>query len=577
MSVETLATDPKPPATTRASAMRRLIKDPQALICTVLLALIVLAGLLAPVLTWHGPNDASLDAVNADIGAPDYPLGGDRSGRDIYARLLSSINTSVVSGLIGTSIAVVLGLFFGLVGGYFGRRLGGLTEWLFNLLMTFPGLLLLIVLQPVTKGDYRATMAIFGVLLSPSIYRIVRNLVVGVKRELFVDAARVSGLPDVRILGRHVLFAVRGPVIIATAFLTGTSIGLQSGLAFLGVGSTTVPSFGAMISEGFLNLYSEPWQFVWPSLMLGVITAALVLLGNALRDSLENVTPRVVKHQVIRQTPERGHSSHLLEIRDLAIAYPTPSGELKQVVDGVNLTLDAGQTLGLVGESGSGKTQTAFATLGVLPAEAVVTRGSITLDGEELLGTDLRKLRGTTIAYVPQEPMSNLDPSFTVGAQLVEALRHSAGLSRSAARARVFTLLDQVGIPDPKRTFASYAHPISGGMAQRVLIAGAVASRPKILIADEPTTALDVTVQAEILDLLRDLQQQLGMAVLLVTHNFGVVADICGELAVMHQGRVVETGTVEQVFAAPRHPHTRMLLDAILDDAHEPAITEEAR
>ena len=173
--------------------------------------------------------------------------------------------------------------------------------------------------------------------------------------------------------------------------------------------------------------------------------------------------------------------------------------------------------------------------------------------------------------------MSNLNPSFTVGAQLVEGLRAAAGVSRTEARERMLTLLERVGIPDPPRTFASYPHQISGGMAQRVLIAGAVAAGPKLLIADEPTTALDVTVQAEILDLLRDLQKELHMAVLLVTHNFGVVADICGEIAVMHQGRVVETGTVEQVFAAPRHPHTRMLLDAILDDAHEPAITEEAR
>ncbi|GAQ65498.1 dipeptide/oligopeptide/nickel ABC transporter permease/ATP-binding protein [Streptomyces scabiei] len=560
--------------TRRRSTLRRLLSDPQAAVSASLLTVIVLLGLLAPVLTDHGANEANLEAVNAGLGDRGHLLGGDKSGRDIYARLLFSIDTSVVSALIGTSIALTIGITSGLIGGYFGRRVRGVTEWLFSLIMTFPGLLLLIVLMPVTKGDYKATMLIFGVLLSPGVYRLVRNLVLGVKNELYVDAARVSGLPDRRILRRHVFTVVRGPVIIATAFLAGSSIAVQSGLAFLGVGSNTVPSFGAMISEGFSNLYEEPLQFLWPSLVLGLITASLVLLGNALRDALEGGRPKPVR--IVSATRYRpsaapaASGSGLLTVEDLAISYPTPTGELKEVVSGVTLSVAAGETLGLVGESGSGKTQTAFAVLGVLPSEAVVTRGSIRLDGRELLGLserELRSVRGTSIAYVPQEPMSNLDPSATVGAQLVEGLRAATPMPRGEARERVLALLARVGIPDPERTFRSYPHQISGGMAQRVLIAGAVAGRPLLLIADEPTTALDVTVQAEILDLLRDLQKDLNMAVLLVTHNFGVVADICGQVAVMREGTVVETGGTEELFAAPRHPYTRSLLDSILDES----------
>ena len=558
----------------RRSLRRRLLRDPQAVACAIVLLIIIAAGLLAPLLTGHGPNDASLDAVNAPLRQHGYPLGGDESGRDIWARLLYSINTSTVSALIGTTIALAIGVTAGLVGGYFGRRTGPAIEWLFNLIMTFPGLLILIVLLPVTNGDYRVTMAIFGVLLSPGIYRITRNLVVGVKNELFVDAARVSGLPDRRILRRHVLFAIRGPIIIAAAFLAGTSIGVQSGLAFLGVGSASVPSFGAMIASGFVNLYQEPLQFLWPSVLLGILTATLVLLGNSLRDALEGKQPtpsREARQQrpMPSVTATESDAPGLLTVEDLAIAYPTPSGELHEVVHSVSLRLDAGEVLGLVGESGSGKTQTAFAILGVLPAEAVVVRGSIKLDGRELLGlseSELRGLRGTSIAYVPQEPMSNLDPSFTVGAQLVEGIRASASLSRRQARDRALELLGKVGIPDPERTFRCYPHQISGGMAQRVLIAGAVASRPKLLIADEPTTALDVTIQAEILDLLRDLQQEMNMAVLLVTHNFGVVADVCARMAVMQEGRIVESGATVEVFRAPQHAYTRLLLDSILSE-----------
>ncbi|QFG26928.1 dipeptide/oligopeptide/nickel ABC transporter permease/ATP-binding protein [Actinomadura sp. WMMB 499] len=558
----------------RRSAARRLLRDPQAVGTAALLLAIVLLGLLAPLLADHGPNEASLDAINADPGTPGYPLGGDGSGRDIFARLLHSINTSVVSALVGTSIALAIGVTAGLIGGYFERRIRGVTEWVFSLVMTLPGLLLLIVLMPVTGGDFRVTMAIFGVLLSPGVYRLVRNQVLGVKNEPYVDAARVSGLPGRRIMGRHILVAVRGPVVIAAAFLAGQSINVQSGLAFLGVGSATTPSFGAMISEGFQNLYQEPLQFVWPSLLLGVMNAALVLFGNALRDTLQGAQPKpskVVPAPAGRAAPAANTApaaGGLLTVEDLAIAYPTPSGGLEEVVSGVTLNLSSGETLGLVGESGSGKTQTAFAVLGVLPAEAVVTRGSIRLDGRELLGLgegELREVRGRSIAYVPQEPMSNLDPSFTVGAQLVEGVRAAAAsrISRRDARARVLALLKRVGIPDPERTFRSYPHQISGGMAQRVLIAGAVASRPILLIADEPTTALDVTVQAEILDLLRDLEKELNMAVLLVSHDFGVVADICDRVAVMRHGEIVETGTTAGLFGDPRHTYTRMLLDSI--------------
>ncbi|MDX3240438.1 dipeptide/oligopeptide/nickel ABC transporter permease/ATP-binding protein [Streptomyces sp. ME18-1-4] len=570
------------------SPLRRLLRDSQAVLSAGILLVIVALGLLTPLITDHGPNQASLEAINADAGSHGYLLGGDKSGRDIFARLLSSVNTSVVAALIGTGIALAIGVAFGLIGGYYDRRLRAVTEWVFSLVMTFPGLLLLIVLLPVTNGDYRVTMMIFGVLLSPGVYRLVRNLVLGVRNELYVDAARVSGLPDRRILSRHILYTVRGPVVIATAFLAGASIGVQSGLAFLGVGSSTVPSFGAMIADGFTNFYEEPLQFLWPSLTLGVITASLVLLGNSLRDVLEGGRPGPSRITAPEPRPTTGLTtgagpSGLLTVEDLALAYPTSSGELKEVVSGVTLSLEAGETLGLVGESGSGKTQTAFAILGVLPAEAVVTRGSVRLDGRELLGLSERELcgvRGRAVAYVPQEPMSNLDPSSTVGSQLVEGIRTATPMSRREAGERALALLDRVGISDPRRVFASYPHQISGGMAQRVLIAGAVASRPSLLIADEPTTALDVTVQAEILDLLRDLRKELNMALLLVTHDFGVVADSCDRVAVMQQGEIVETGDVLDLFSAPGHPCTRTLLDSLLDEhsvrTDQPGVADES-
>jgi peptide/nickel transport system permease protein len=564
----------------RRSVWRQLLRDPQAIVTGVIIVVLSLVGLLSPLISPHDPNAASLDAINASPGTPGYLLGGDESGRDILSRLFYSLQTSVVSAVIGAGVALVIGVIAGLVGGYFGNAVRSGTEWLFSLILTFPGLITLIVLLPLTHGDYRWTMLVLGVLFSPGTYRIVRNLVLGVKTELYIDAARVSGLGDIRILGRHVLYSVRGPIIVNTAFLMGSAIAAQSGLAFLGVGAKDVPSFGLMINSGFNNIDAAPLQFVWPCVALGVYTGCMVLFGNSLRDAFSGPRPK-------RQKPAQGLrlattaiptsavvdgervDEPMLAVEDLGISFPGSTGP-REVVKGVSLSVGPGEVVGLVGESGSGKTQTAFAVLGVLAPEARVTRGSVRIEGRELVGlseSELRSLRGRVVSYIPQEPMSNLDPSFTVGAQLTERVRRTLKVSRQEARQTVLDLLARVEIPDPQRVFSSYPHQISGGMAQRVLIAGAVASRPRLLIADEPTTALDVTVQAEILDLLRGLQKEFGMAILLVTHNFGVVADICDRIAVMRDGEIVETGTTREVFHAPKHPYTRGLLDAILDES----------
>jgi peptide/nickel transport system permease protein len=223
-----------------------------------------------------------------------------------------------------------------------------------------------------------------------------------------------------------------------------------------------------------------------------------------------------------------------------------------------------------VGESGSGKSQTAFSLLGLLPPEARVSAGRLLFDGVELKGMGrgaMNRLRGKRIAYVPQEPMSNLDPSFTIGSQLAEPVRQHMKVSAQEAKTLLLGLLERVGINDPARVYSSYPHQISGGMAQRVLIAGAISCDPDLLIADEPTTALDVTVQAEILDLIRSLQAERNMGVILVTHDFGVVADICDRVAVMHSGKIVETASVRELFAAPQDAYTRMLLSSTLEDA----------
>jgi peptide/nickel transport system permease protein len=252
----------------------------------------------------------------------------------------------------------------------------------------------------------------------------------------------------------------------------------------------------------------------------------------------------------------------VLSIRGLRMGYPDGPDSVREVLHGIDLDLHRGEIHGLVGESGSGKSQIAFSILGILPKEAVPLGGSIVTGGVDVLRdhTALRAVRGRRIGYIPQEPMSNLDPSFTIGDQLVYGLRAARKMSKNLARDRVRSLLERVGISDADRVMKLYPHEISGGMAQRVLICGAIAPDPDIIVADEPTTALDVTVQAEVLELLRELSIERGLAMVLVTHNLGVVADLCATVSVMKDGEIVERGAVEKILGSPENPYTQELL-----------------
>jgi peptide/nickel transport system ATP-binding protein len=258
-------------------------------------------------------------------------------------------------------------------------------------------------------------------------------------------------------------------------------------------------------------------------------------------------------------------SQPLLSVEDLRVQFSTEDG-IVHAVDGISYTVDAGQTLGIVGESGSGKTVSSLTTLGLTRQHGARIEGRIVFEGRDLVALsdpELRGIRGNEIAMIFQDPLSSLHPFYKVGAQLTEAVHAHRDVSKATARARALELLELVGIPDPDRRVDQYPHEFSGGMRQRVMIAMALANEPKLLIADEPTTALDVTVQAQILALLDDLQQRLGMAIVIITHDLGVVAEITDHIAVMYAGRIVERAPTEAVFGSPQHPYTWGLLKSI--------------
>jgi oligopeptide/dipeptide ABC transporter ATP-binding protein len=255
----------------------------------------------------------------------------------------------------------------------------------------------------------------------------------------------------------------------------------------------------------------------------------------------------------------------LLEITNLATAFPTQTG-LARAVDDVSLSVDRGQVLGIVGESGCGKSITSLSILRLIPPPGKIIAGKILLNGQNLLDlpeSQMRSIRGNKIALIPQDPMTSLNPVYTVGAQIMEAIELHQKVSKQEAKKRAVEVLDQVRIPEAKARIDEYPHQFSGGMRQRVMIAMALACNPELIIADEPTTALDVTVQAQILDLLKDIQKEKGTAIVLITHDLGVVAQMCDAVAVMYAGAVVEFASVKDLFAHPKHPYTIGLLNSI--------------
>jgi oligopeptide/dipeptide ABC transporter ATP-binding protein len=272
----------------------------------------------------------------------------------------------------------------------------------------------------------------------------------------------------------------------------------------------------------------------------------------------------IVPASVRRPKKERGDRP-LLEVRGLRTSFHTRDG-IVRAVDGIDFHVDRGEVLGLVGESGCGKSVTSLSIMRLVAAPGRIEAGSVVFDGTDVLAIpadDMRKLRGNRISMIFQQPTSSLNPVMSVGAQLGEVLEIHRNMKAKAARSRALELLRMVGIPDPERRLKSYPHEMSGGMAQRIMIAMALACEPELLIADEPTTALDVTIQAQILDLMRNLQHELGTAIVLITHDLGVVAEMCDRVAVMYAGEIVEQADVRTLFSEPKHPYTRGLIGSI--------------
>jgi peptide/nickel transport system permease protein len=545
------------------------------------LVLLLLASLTAPLWEPYPVNDQEPAHTLAGPSASHW-LGTDELGRDVLSRIAAGSWISVGPALLAVVVAFGIGIPLALVAAEHGRWVERGFSRFAELLLALPSMIILLAFVGAVGVHPWAILTVLGVLLSAPVYRIFLGQAQSLRTRLYVDAARVDGVSSLRVNLRHVLPAMLTTIAVQAAQLFAVSILIEAGLAFMGFGpSVPAPSWGGLIADASQNVYGDPWLMV-PT---GVVLALTVVAANLLADTVRVGTSGERERQQAsagRPRPRRTDRTSapsgaaaappardpvaLLEVRDLTVSV---AGGPDLVTD-VSFALRPGAVLGLVGESGCGKTMTARALPGLLPEGVAVTGGSVWFAGRDLTGLtekQLRAVRGREIALISQEPMVALDPVFSIGYQLTQPIRrfHGAGghrVGRAEARRIATELLRQVGIVDARRIMRSYPHQLSGGMAQRVCIALALTGSPKLLIADEPTTALDVTVQAEILSLLRSLVQARDLAVIIVSHDLGVVADLCDDVAVMYAGQVVESGTVADVLGRPTHPYTAALLGA---------------
>lgn len=572
---------------------------------------VVLISIFAKFITPYSPDRVFTDAILAHPSG-SHLFGTDYAGRDVLSRLLMGGRFSIVIGLCSAFIALFFGAIIGSIAAVVRRSLSEVIMRIMDIIMAVPGIAMAAVMVLVFSGIFKdgnrvglVTVIIVAIsfVYTPQLARIVRANVMAAYGEDYVRAVIVSGARAPWILVKHVIRNTAAPVLVFATVLVADAIILEASLTFIGSGlqSTMVPTWGNVLSDASANgsiIYGAWWTALFPGLLIMITVLCLNILSEGITDAMvaapASAPAKVEQNTADREAdallldPRRAYATQkdslqerldslklvesqrddrfddspfagqtpLLEVKNLSIKFPR-HGDVN-VVDRVSFTVRPGETMGLVGESGCGKSITALTIMGLIDSRAQL-EGEILYQGQDLLKMSPKQrqgLLGNEMAMIYQDALSSLNPAMLIKAQMKQLT--SRGGTRSAEE-----LLELVGL-DPKRTLESYPHELSGGQRQRVLIAMALTRDPKLVIADEPTTALDVTVQKQVIALLNELREKLGFAMVFVSHDLALVAEVAHKITVMYAGQVVEQSPTSELLEHPVHEYTRGLLGAVL-------------
>ena len=570
-------TVPSRPVSGLLSFWRSFSRSRTGLIGFWMLIIAILVAVFAPLIAPY-EQGATTSVGIGDIYQPPsaaHWFGTDDAGQDVLTNFIYGARVSLTVGFFAAFISIVIGGVFGLVAGFFGGRWENFLMRFTDIMLVIPDLPLTVVIVALTKPSLWNIIFVIGILGWTTTARVVRSQTLAVKSRKFVLRARAIGASKLHILIQHILPLVLPILVVQAVLAISLAILNESTLSFIGLGDPSAPSWGQMLNFAFgrgAMSVGAWWALVVPGFGIVWVVLSLTLLGQGLEQVLN---PRLDTHHLMPSRPAVQKEARakpiqkdvLLDVQNLSIHYVGEGKAPARAVENVSFTLKEGELIGLVGESGCGKTTLMLALLKLLPSAGQIVNGNVFFNGNDLTVMDeeeINKVRWSNISIVFQGAMNALNPVRTVGDQIGEAiLKHEPSFPKNKIKERVSELLELVGIATDH--LDHFPHQYSGGMRQRAMIAMALACNPQVIIADEPTTALDVMIQAQILELLDDLRKKLGLAVIFVTHDLGVVAELCDKVLVMYGGVTAEYADVDVIYNDSKHPYTQELLKAFPD------------
>ena len=549
----------------------KIIKNKLALLGGIILFILLLLIITTPFLNLSDPNAINTSDRFSLPFTSNYLLGADHLGRDILSRVMWGTRLSLAVGFSAALIAAILGSFIGIIAGYFGGFFDNILMRSVDVLMAFPYVLLALAIVAVMGPGLFNSLIAVAIVNIPFFARNVRGISLAYAKSDFMIAAKISGRSTFSCIIFELLPNLIPTIIVAFSTTIGWMILETAGLSFLGLGSQPPQAdLGSMLGEGRASLIVHSHNSLIPGLMILFIVMGFNLFGDGIRDALD---PKLSQGKLGRSKAltdlkknfvfSERCSKSFLEVNNLTTKFIRNNYEI-EAIKKVNLSLQKGECLAIVGESGSGKSVTALSiTRLVASPPGIITEGFINYKGTDLLNINLKTMqdiRGKKISYIFQDPQSTLHPLQKVGSQISEIVINHKIINKVKLNKEVLELLRNVKIIDPERVVNLYPHQLSGGMRQRIGIAMAIANKPDIIIADEPTTALDVTVQAKILNIINDLKKEFNLSIIFISHDLNVVSKISDNIAVMFNGEIVEFGKTKKILNNPNNQYTKKLI-----------------